>query len=326
MQSRYEIYDYLISKIKNTNENENEINCLDKSTGNIFELFYYDSYKYRLKKLNIFLIKIIGEESEMGTVYLSKYKNYKFVSKIILLNNFSIIELEITQRLSDIAYKTNNIHLPLLYGHSLCNKINIELKLINEEKYNPKNSYYCLFIELYEGSLYILLLKLLKLFDNNDIELFKKIINNIFIQCLISILSCHINNIYHNDSHINNFLYCRSQLSSKTYKYLYKYNDLEFNLNSYPFTISICDFGLSEFKNDDNDDYDFKNDYNILLDTINKYYIDKYKLNQIIELSNIKNLLDISKNDYDFFKNLKENNFFNDDNDNKKSEIVINLT
>ena len=245
----------------------------------------------------------------MGTVYLSKYKNYKFVTKIILLNNFSIKELEITEKLSNIAYKNKNIHLPLLYGHSLCNKINIDLKLLDDKKYNPNNSYYCLFIELYEGSMYILLLKLLKLYRNQN---FVNYINNIIIQCFISILSCHINNIYHNDAHINNFLYSFSKLDFNEYSYKYLVNsNLEFNLNSYPFIISICDFGLSEFNDNDNDnDNDFKEDYKKFLDSIKRYYIDKYELNDKINLDFIYDLLNKSNNDYEFFKNLKENSLF----------------
>lgn len=313
---RYNMFDFLLKKI---NIDNNTINCLDKSSGSIFELFYYDRYKYKLTNLNIFLIKVIGEQSLMGTVYLSKYKNYKFVTKIILLNNFSIKELEITEKLSNIAYKNKNIHLPLLYGHSLCNKINIDLKLLDDKKYNPNNSYYCLFIELYEGSMYILLLKLLKLYRNQN---FVNYINNIIIQCFISILSCHINNIYHNDAHINNFLYSFSKLDFNEYSYKYLVNsNLEFNLNSYPFIISICDFGLSEFNDNDND---FKEDYKKFLDSIKRYYIDKYELNDKINLDFIYDLLNKSNNDYEFFKNLKENNYFNDNNDNK-TEIVINL-
>jgi len=319
---RYEIYDYLIKKIDNNDENNNKISCLDKSSGNIFELFYYDSYKYKLANLNIFLLKVIGEQSLMGTVYLSKYKNYKFITKIMLLNKLSTRELDITKKLSDISYNTKNIHLPLLYGHSICNKINIELKLINDNIYNPKNSYYCLFIELYEGSMYIFLLKLLKISDK---DIFKKYFYNIINQCLISILTCHINNIYHNDSHINNFLYCYSSLSSD-YSYLYKYKDLEFSLNSYPYIISICDFGLSSFINENNEKEDFKKDYKILFDSINKYYINKYNLNDKINLDLIYEILNSSINDYDFFNNLKKNLIINDDNDNKNKEIIINLS
>lgn len=330
LKSRYDIFDFLVKKINNVTH---KINCLDKSSDNIFELFYYyyyyGKYQYKLTNLNIFLIKVIGEQSLMGTIYLSKFKNYKFITKIILLNYFSIKELEITEKLSNIAYKNKNIHLPLLYGHSLCNKINIELKLLDDDKkiFNPENSYYCLFIELYEGSMYLLLIKL---FELHKTDYFKYYIYNIIMQCFISILSCHINNIYHNDSHINNFLYCYSQLSYN-YKYKYLYNDLEFIVNCQPFIISICDFGLSNYKNDnnndDNDNDKFKKDYKILLDSINKYYITKYKLQDIINLDLIYNLLEQSNNDYELFNNLKKNKFFNDDdNENENyNEIIINL-
>ena len=313
---RYEIFDFLIKKI---NENDSKINCLEKSSGNIFELFYYDTYKYRLRNLNIFLLKVIGEKSLMGTIYLSKYNNYKFITKIILLNNFSIKELEITEKLSNIAYQNKNIHLPLLYGHSLCNKINVDLKLIDDKKYNPKNSYYCLFIELYEGSMYILLLKILKLYSHKN---FVNYIYNIIIQCFISILSCHINNIYHNDPHINNFLYSFSNLSVSKYSYKYLINsDLEFNVEPFPYIITICDFGLSNFKNDD---MDFRKDYKKFLDSMNKYYINKYDLNDKINLDLMYDLLNKSENDYDLFKKLKENRYFSNKDD-KKIEIVINL-
>lgn len=309
--SRYRLYDYLNLIL---NRKTNKISCLDKSSNDIFELFFYDSYKYKIENLNIFLLKPIGEISDMGTIFLSKMNNLKFITKIMLLNNFSITELKITQHLSDISYKNKNIHLPLLYGHSICNKINIPLKLIDKEKFNPKNSYYCLFIELYEGSMYILLMKLL-----NKLKL-KEFVINIILQCFISILSCHNNNIYHNDTHINNFLF--SIDNYYIYKiYKYSFNDLEFNLNAYPFIITICDFGISNYI-DDNQIKDFRNDYKSLLDSIDYYYITKNKLD--IDLSLLYDLLNKSNNDYEFFMKLKENNFFNNNNYYKKT-IKINL-
>ena len=326
--SRYELFDYLIKRI-GTGTIHNKINCLDKSSGSIFELFYYDRYQYKLSNLNIFLIKVIGEQSLSGTIYLSKYKNYKFITKIILLNKLSIKELEITQNLSTIAYKNKNIHLPLLYGHSLCNKLNIDVKLADKNDkyykyYNPDNSYYCLFIELYEASMYILLKKLL---DFVDKTIYKELIYNIIIQCFISILSCHINNIYHNDIHINNFLYSFSKLETLKYLFEYQYKDLNFYLKSYPFIITICDFGISDFKENENEnEKKFKCDYIDLLNSLKKSYIDKFKLNDIINLDLFYNLLHISDNDYDLFKKLKENNLFIDIDINiekKKNKIKI---
>lgn len=313
--SRYKLYELLIKKFNISN---NEINCLEKTTGNIFELFYYNEvkYKYKLNKLNIYLLKVIGHESVMGTIYYSKYEDYYFVTKIIILNNFSIKELEITTILSNCAYKKNNIHLPLLYGHSLCNKIdNIKLKLMD---YNPKNSYYCLFIELYNDTIYSLILFLISKKYYSIIDF----IYNIILQCFISILSCHINNIYHNDSHINNFLYKLSD--NKNYKslYKYKYEDLEFYLLGFPYIISICDFGLSKMIDDDNKK--FRNDYKILLDSINEYIISKYKIN--FNLDFFYEILKESNNDYELFKKLKENKFFYEKEIENKYEEIINLS
>ena len=240
LTKRYKTYNYLKEKIPRIDR------CLEKSTGEIFEFFYYGNFKYKVKDLNVLLLKVIGEESAMATIYLSKFNNYneKFVTKIMRLSDLSMKELEITEHLSNVAHKTKNIHLPLLYGHSLCNEIKegIKIREINkiEEKYNPKNSYYSLFIELYEGSMQILLISLLR---NSNQRTFKDNIKNIIMQCFISILTCHINGVYHQDTHINNFLYQKSNLNNYFYNYSYEYSykDLKFNLKSKPFIITSCD-------------------------------------------------------------------------------------
>jgi serine/threonine protein kinase len=332
LTKRYTTYDYLKKKIPYSEK------CVEKSTGNFYELFYYGNYIYKIKDLDILLLKKMGLESSSrsGTVYLSKLNNYKFVTKLMVLNNFSTTELEISQLLSDIAYKTKNIHLPLLYGHSICNDIkDLKLKLLgnedeedeikeNQHIYNPKNSYYCLFIELYQGSLGTLLKELFKtpsLYSN-----LKDIINNIIMQSFIGILTCHSNNIYHHDTRIDNFLFNFPRLNGNhlyNYTYEYSYKDLKFNLDSRLFTITICDFGLSEFIKDKN----FKHDYFLFLDILEDEYLWKYKLMHIINLDLIFNLLDKSNNDYEFFKSLIENNFFDDydDKSQKNEKIEINL-
>jgi serine/threonine protein kinase len=335
LTKRYKTYEILKKNIPRIDK------CLEKSTGGIFEFFYYGNFEYKVKDLNVFLLKVIGDESTMGTIYLSKLNNYnkKFVTKLMLLNDFSMAELEITEYLSHVAYITKNIHLPLLYGHSLCNDIkDLDLKLMgnkdvikNQYLYNPQNSYYSLFIELYEGSLGILLLKLYKNFHLNSNEIFfRNNINNIIMQCFIGILTCHINNIIHYDTKINNFLYQKSNLNlNNNYSYEYLYSDLKFNLKSRPFIISICDFGISKFKDyykNLSDDFYikmFKKDYKLLLDTLTEDYIEKYKLQKIINLDLIYELIEKSNDDYELFKLLIENKFFDDIQKNNKNKKII---
>jgi len=321
--------------------------CLEKSRGTIFEFFYYGIFEYEIKDLNVLLLKVIGEQSAMATIYLSKLNNYnkKFVTKIMRLSDLSIKELDITDHLSNIAYKTKNIHLPLLYGHSLCNEIKegIKIREVNEieEKYNPKNSYYSLFIELYEGSMQILLITLARnLLTHSNETTFKDNIKNVIMQCFISILTCHINVVYHRDSHLNNFLYQKSNLNDYFYNYSYEYSykDLKFNLKSKPFIISICDFGLSDYEKNLKNSADmiwvnkyrpeyklFRQDYILFLNSLNDNYLKKHKLiMNILNLDLLYELLEKSNDDYEFFKHLIENKLF--DNYEKNERIIeINL-
>ena len=336
LNKRYTTYEFFKKNIPRIDR------CLEKSKGTIFEFFYYGIFEYEIKDLNVLLLKVIGEKSDMATIYLSKLNNYneKIVTKIMRLSDLSMKELEITEHLSNIAYKTKNIHLPLLYGHSLCNEIKegIKIREVNEieAKYNPKNSYYSLFIELYEGSMQLLLIKLLmNLLTHSNETTFKDNIKNVIIQCFISILTCHINGVYHQDSHLNNFLYQKSNLNDYFYNYSYEYSykDLKFNLKSKPFIISICDFGISDFKDNFKSlkiDWaiKFRQDYKIFLNSLNDNYLKKHKfIMNIINLDLLYELLEKSNDDYEFFKHLIENKLFDNYEKNERIiEIDLNLT
>jgi len=254
----------------------------------------------------ILLYKRLGIESADGSVYLSQIKDkkniYKFATKIQLLTSESYKELKYLDLLTNIAIKTTNIHLPLMYNNLECSYFNKEDKLLpanlRDEKYKYINSYFSTFVELANGDLgtYIN--------DNIDKRTFTiKDYNNALSQCFIGILTCHINYIIHKDTHLYNFLYHIIQKNNPScFKYVFK--DLVFYIENIGLNWVIWDFGRSDditfFKNNN-----YIDDYLLLLETLlNKKEVisDKYKL----YLVEIYNGIKAFNRDYDLIKYLLE--------------------
>jgi hypothetical protein len=254
----------------------------------------------------ILLYKRLGIESADGSVYLSQIKDkkniYKFATKIQLLTSESYKELKYLDLLTNIAIKTKNIHLPLMYNNLECSYFNKEDKLLpsnlRDEKYKYINSYFSTFVELANGDLgtYIN--------DNIDKSTFTiKDYNNALSQCFIGILTCHINYIIHKDTHLYNFLYHIIQKNNTScFKYVFK--DLVFYIENIGLNWVIWDFGRSDditFLKNNN----YINDYLVLLETLideDEIISNKYK-SYLFEIYNgIKSF----NRDYDLIKYLLE--------------------
>jgi hypothetical protein len=254
----------------------------------------------------ILLYKRLGIESSDGSVYLSEIKNkkyiYKFATKIQLLTRESYKELKYLDLLTRVAIKTKNIHLPLMYNNLECSYFNKEDKLLpanlRDEKYKYINSYFSTFVELANGDLgtYIN--------DNINKRRFTiKDYNNVLSQCFVGILTCHINNIIHNDTHLYNFLYHIIQKNNPScFKYVFK--DLIFYIENIGLNWVIWDFGRSDdityFKNNN-----YIDDYLILLKTLiddNNVISSKYTP----YLFEIYYAIKLFNRDYDLIKYLLE--------------------
>ena len=264
--------------------------------------------KYGAYTLNdvILLYKRLGVESSYGSVYLSQIKDkkkiYIFATKIQLITSESYKELKYLNLLTNIAIKTKNIHLPLMYNNLECSYFNKEDELLpvnlKNEKYKYINSYFSTFVELANGDL--------GTYINDNIDKKSFTINhyiNILSQCFIGILTCHRNNIMHKDAHLYNFLYHIIKKNNPScFKYVYK--DLVFYIENIGLNWVIWDFGRSDditfFKNNN-----YIDDYLLLLETLlNKDEVisDKYKL----YLVEIYNGIKAFNRDYDLIKYLLE--------------------
>jgi hypothetical protein len=264
--------------------------------------------KYTLNNV-ILLLKKIGSESINGSIFISEIKDinikYKFATKVQLLNKNTYNELKFLELFTKIAIKNKNIHLPLMYNNLECTYFNknddllpLVLKGINNKNLDI-NAYYSTFIELAHGDLGSFLLK-------NHKKITIKQINNILSQCFIAILTCHINNIKHHDTHIYNFLYFNIKKNNNScFKYVYK--DLVFYIENLGFNWVIWDFGYCEYMAMFSDN-NYINDYRILLysliefsyenklDTMKNYILDLYYI--IINF----------KKDYELINYLLKNN------------------
>jgi serine/threonine protein kinase len=262
----------------------------------------------------ILLYKRIGVDSSYGSVFVSeikdKKKKYTFATKIQLLTTDTYEELKYLNYLTKIAIATGNIHLPLIYSNLECSYYDKKNELLPKnliltkddekyEEYKNINSYNSTFVELANGDLGTFINKNIDKITN---EQFK----NALSQCFIGILTCHQNNIKHNDSHLYNFLYHIIKKQKKSC-FEYKYHDLVFYIENLGLNWVIWDFGLSE-DIIDRKNIKFMNDYIELIKTLyehispdkfNNYSFDNY-------LTNIYDNIKLFKEDYDLIKCLLE--------------------
>ena len=150
------------------------------------------------------LINKFGSNSSFGINYISSFiddDKFKFSSKIQLNSATAELELYLMKVISDHRKKTNNLHLPFLYGYTKCplSKINNKDDLPDLIKTSKNKGYTIIFNELLLGDLKHYLYNIAK--DNYDLWL------NAIEQIYISIASLHELGILHNDSHYGNFLY-----------------------------------------------------------------------------------------------------------------------
>lgn len=288
LDSRYDYYynikdsiDYLIKNASDT--------CLTPIKKN----------EYKIND-NIHLITKIGSVSVYGSIFLSnikiKKKILKFVTKIQLINDDSIKELKYLTKTTITALKTNNIHLPLLYNYMYCNKFDKYNQLLPSNIINAdydSSKYFSFFVELANGDLE----QYIKNNQNINFDYFINIVS----QCYISILSCHSIGIFHNDSHMNNFLY--HKISNKKGCIEYKYKDLIFYIENIGLIFTIWDFGLSK-------DIDYTTnimkDYqklNASLIYLIQQFLNNEKLSKYIDMINIYYVY-YYNTDYDFIKHL----------------------
>lgn len=228
IENRILYYNYIYKKLLHISKN----NCLkNKKFDN-----KYSGYTIG-NKIN--LIKVIGTESSYGVIYITKIKNvigtYPIVSKILISNKANLNEIKLNLAITKkLLVNKLSKHFLLTYKVISCNKIknNLPTKINN-------NKYHIIFNELAHGDLK-------QLFTIKNVVENNKLVYNIFIQVMLSILTFHNIGCIHNDCHYGNFLYHR--INDIGY-YHYKIYNNDYYLKSCGYNILIYDFGLSKKHN-----------------------------------------------------------------------------
>jgi hypothetical protein len=156
---------------------------------------------YSLANDNIKFTKRIGTASIHAAIYLGKGINtgelFRFASKIMPLQRFNLLEINILKALTKIVIAKENPHFPIMYYNYICRKpeYNNDLPALINEK-----MYYVNFNELANGDVNTFIHE----HHKND-----NLIRNALAQIFISIYSFHCFGYFHNDTHWGNFLYHR---------------------------------------------------------------------------------------------------------------------
>ena len=207
---------------------------------------------------NIILKKQIGTDSTYGVIYLSSFRDkinkiYKFAIKLMLVDKYNKLEIEILKILKNSVIKGECPHFPILYANLVCRKFynlkrrssykksesnsSIEENIINYPEIirrNYKNGkFYFMLNELANGDLKTFINKYYN--DNN-------LIQNALVQIYLSLLFFYKTTLHwHNDAHSGNFLYHKVKPGGYFY---YNILGIDYFLENLGFLWVIWDFGF----------------------------------------------------------------------------------
>ena len=252
---------YFVNKIKHKNnviaENKNKVKHKHKNnfiTEDKNEIIIEDKYYITitdtciLKSGNDLIIdnkvkldKKFGSNSAYGINYISSFvineNNFKFSSKIQLIDNSSVKELYILKLLNRERKTINTLHYPLFYGYTTCS----ESKLTDKEqdvpaliRQNNSKGYMVIFNELLLGDLRYYIYNIAK--ENYNLWL------NAIEQIYMCLAAFHATGLLHNDSHYGNFLYKKIKKGGY-FKYII--NGKDYYIPNLGYLWVIWDFGVS---------------------------------------------------------------------------------
>lgn len=225
LENRLFYYENIMSKIVKISNKE----CLDVILPESTELV-----NYNLKNI-ITLIKRIGTDSKYGAIYIASIKDEigkrPIAAKLMKQNYYNIRESELNKKISNIVItKKFSRHFILTYKVIKCDIISD--KKIPEIISN--NKYFILLNELARGDLKHLCRQSVIL--KND-----KLMFNILIQIILSVLTFHNLGYTHRDCHWGNFLYHYND--NITGYYHYNINEKDYYLKACKYSMYIYDFG-----------------------------------------------------------------------------------
>lgn len=188
----------------------------------------------------------IGSNSKYGHVYKMRTKDDKYSVAVKIMDDSVMSKKEIGIFKKIKKNKKKNIHLPIIYNISYCNISNNKNIWLHSARPTSSSSiklksletdYYIVLNELAEGDL--------KHFVNMKQK--KEILENVFVQVMMCILSFHNLGYKHLDTHWGNFLY--HKVEKKGY-IRYKIEDKEFYIKNEGYIFTIWDFGFAKKKNE----------------------------------------------------------------------------
>jgi hypothetical protein len=196
--------------------------------------------EYNIKN-TIILTRRFGTSSVYGYIYIAKIKNEigsrPIAAKLMVRNYRNLLESTLNEKITEKIVKNKiSRHFILTYKAIYCNVLSDKNtpRIISGEKY------IILLNELAHGDYKSLCKKKDFLKDN-------KVLYNIFIQMMLSIMTLHSFGYIHRDCHWGNFLYHNN--NEKGY-YQYKINGQIYYLEACPYSIYLYDFGIAKEIND----------------------------------------------------------------------------
>lgn len=297
---------------------------------------------------NIILDKKLGTGG-FGIVYKAYFrfdnkrklgKMFKMVVKICEMTAKNKKEIEVSIKLTALILKMVCPHFPISYGYLTCNKndernyIKISSAIsssLTSSSINSSSSDNNLgFFSLkHKTQLYLIIneyadnafpLMLYYIFNKYNLNTASSILNNMIIQCLISIIFFQkYTQMVHNDTHVYNFLV---HYIKKGGYYHYNIYGKDYYLKNAGYLIVINDFGLVKSINEK----PLNNDFIKFILSLKKNVIKKYK--QFISEDIIDFIENIALNTHDLYKYLF--NFMNKSFPNSLTKIkpsnIINKT
>lgn len=234
--NRIRYYKYILKKISIVEKES----CLKKKRfhqkyGNKF----YDGYT-----INdiINLEKQIGSPSNYGSIYITSIKGvvgrFPIASKLMKINNSNSLEKYLNEHITEnIISKKLSKHFIITYKTLLCTEFTTEVPYIINN-----TNYYIVLNELAHGDLKQLV-KMKSVVGDNYL------INNLYIQVMLSIMTFHTLGYSHGDCHYGNFLYHKNDDVGYYHYVIYGKN---YYLKSSKYNIMIFDFGFAKYNNQRN--------------------------------------------------------------------------
>jgi hypothetical protein len=248
---------------------------------------------------------------------LNKGKMVKMVVKICEMNSRNKKEVEVSIKLTELILKMVCPHFPVSYGYLTCNK-NDERnykKISSAISSSPLESSFTsssdnisrgFFTLKHKPNLYLIVNEyadrafpfvFYDIIKNNNFITASSIINNMIIQCFISMIFFQkYTGLVHYDTHILNFLV--HYIKNDGEYYHYNIYGKDYYLENMGYLIVINDFGLVRSMNEKPINYDF----NKFILSLKKYLIKHFK--KFMTKNIIKFLNTIALNTPDLYKYL----------------------